>query len=1174
MAEALRRVLLSGIRVGEYADEARFGFARSQIVLASLPGARASLRAMAITGKKIVLTGSFSKVTRKDAHIRLEAMGADVTSGVSSKTHMLFSGKRAGSKLAQAKAAGIPVYDEAELLKVLETGEAPGDPVVVSPALVGEEILVMSPMPSFPCYPDDGPYEEKNEEGVVELRGQFSDSRRTGEWTWFHESGARQCVGSYIEGKQQGPETQWYETGEPECSGEYLDDERHGYWEWTFESGEKKGHYTYAHGKKHGDFEWRYTPAQRASNGQFRNDKYFGDWSWWREDGGLDTKRSHDEEGRKHGREETTYSDGTPKVRANYEHGFRTGLCETFYEDGKPEQSAHYVNDEFHGTVDTWDEGGKKTSAEYVNGLPAKLDKKNLASIGKRIRKKEDSYDKMGCLDELLEDVGTKAALLARLHAEGHLNLSDEPLLWDELDADTLTGTELVSILSGIESYDVGEDNCINMFGPFWTEALDELSVKVYARDPEPLDAAWEQFPGAVKRGFSLVLLRFGKIEAAALEGDVLGDLAKYHVKEHGLPHSIWIDSSGVPVEVALYGDLQQPNDKFYEFIESIGTREKWDRAVLKQAQRTGGNYGQVLDAIGCASIKQLIKLFDKIGIGVPVVYDCLLDLRDDSPKALLELAEGLDSDHAEEAVIICAVLRMAAAGEEVPADLDAKIGFRGYNASVGKPLFPGLTQTLDALRAMGAERANAIIERELQGEYFKTYPIPALSVFNDDALRKRAYGVIEEDAKKEHYNMRFVSHALAVWGKEALPIFAAQYAAAGPKPLRDTYRRAIVIVLSDLAEAGADWPEEFDTHIDFYDWGRGIDDHTYEHYIAHFLSEAIASLPIERARNVMLRSLVPEEKKFGRALACLPDVKDTQVWQQGFRLLHGNAEQIKSHTKYLFINAWRDTGDETDEWVRWCVENDPSPKLMALLKDFDYNLDEKIAKWAEEAGANVKPRVTLHGVDELVADIMAYSGPEDRERIYLLKKLEKRQDDSLNQIGGCPLGITAATWPMYEDEPMEHLFTLDLDTMPECRGPDSKTRTVSVFINNAGSNQAWEPANDKTALISLVDDDLAEGRLESAPGKEIELEYFVPMAAEVPVDIFDEEPPQDPALRELRDAVYGASARVLGSPLWLQDAEHWGFLLMQFDEGFVDINLGDAGVMYLFSDAQFWQCH
>lgn len=30
----------------------------------------------------------------------------------------------------------------------------------------------------------------------------------------------------------------------------------------------------------------------------------------------------------------------------------------------------------------------------------------------------------------------------------------------------------------------------------------------------------------------------------------------------------------------------------------------------------------------------------------------------------------------------------------------------------------------------------------------------------------------------------------------------------------------------------------------------------------------------------------------------------------------------------------------------------------------------------------------------------------------------------------------------------------------------------------------------------------------------------------------------------------------------------------MQFDESFVDINLGDMGIMYVFADGGFWQCH
>ncbi len=66
----------------------------------------------------------------------------------------------------------------------------------------------------------------------------------------------------------------------------------------------------------------------------------------------------------------------------------------------------------------------------------------------------------------------------------------------------------------------------------------------------------------------------------------------------------------------------------------------------------------------------------------------------------------------------------------------------------------------------------------------------------------------------------------------------------------------------------------------------------------------------------------------------------------------------------------------------------------------------------------------------------------------------------------------------------------------------------------------------------------------------------------------------QESPRRRLRGAIYGASARAGGSPLWLQGDEHDGDFLLQFDESFADVNLGDCGIMFVFTDTQFWQCH
>jgi DNA ligase (NAD+) len=67
----------------------------------------------------VVLTGTLPTLTRQDATARLEAAGATVTSSVSKKTSFVVAGDEAGSKLDKARALGIEVIDEAELLRRL-----------------------------------------------------------------------------------------------------------------------------------------------------------------------------------------------------------------------------------------------------------------------------------------------------------------------------------------------------------------------------------------------------------------------------------------------------------------------------------------------------------------------------------------------------------------------------------------------------------------------------------------------------------------------------------------------------------------------------------------------------------------------------------------------------------------------------------------------------------------------------------------------------------------------------------------------------------------------------------------------------------------------------------------------------------------------------------------------
>jgi DNA ligase (NAD+) len=77
-----------------------------------------------LAGQTWVLTGTLENMPRNEAKARLQALGAKVAGSVSAKTTQVVAGPGAGSKLAKAEAAGVPIMEEGEFLEVLSGLEA------------------------------------------------------------------------------------------------------------------------------------------------------------------------------------------------------------------------------------------------------------------------------------------------------------------------------------------------------------------------------------------------------------------------------------------------------------------------------------------------------------------------------------------------------------------------------------------------------------------------------------------------------------------------------------------------------------------------------------------------------------------------------------------------------------------------------------------------------------------------------------------------------------------------------------------------------------------------------------------------------------------------------------------------------------------------------------------
>ncbi len=106
----------------DYALNVFRGLSEAGVVLSEEQSPGVLLSESPLSGKTIVITGSFEDYSREDLASKLQSLGANITNSVSKRTHYLVVGESPGSKLDKARQLGVVVVG-ADRLDELLRGE-------------------------------------------------------------------------------------------------------------------------------------------------------------------------------------------------------------------------------------------------------------------------------------------------------------------------------------------------------------------------------------------------------------------------------------------------------------------------------------------------------------------------------------------------------------------------------------------------------------------------------------------------------------------------------------------------------------------------------------------------------------------------------------------------------------------------------------------------------------------------------------------------------------------------------------------------------------------------------------------------------------------------------------------------------------------------------------------
>lgn len=1072
-------------------------------------------------------------------------------------------------------------------------------------------------MPDAPGRPEDGEHAEyfPDSSSDIAVSGTYQDGLRQGSWKTFFPGGQIQEDCAWDRGLLHGPVSAWAENGRQICAGRYRHGHRVGAWTFWHDNGVLRIESSYDDaGQLHGAHVEHDPDGQLRSRGDFFEGKHHGRWVW-RDTDGWERLEKGFHRGYNHGDEAAYRAGGVLAERRGWYFSKRHGIEERFDADGQLIFRGEW---RFGYPVGTHTSGD--TTETFVDGVPLSLveDSDKREKLLARLAARPGRAEPRDILRDAIE-YPYAAPYLVHLWRQG-FDLSADPQLWDMFAdaAPLLSGQDVVEFLR--QTRPVNEE--AGTILPHWPEPFDRLVLDVYPRDPKPIDAALPSLPERIRKGIAFVRGRLGHEIGAVLHDD-LPSVVRQYTSNYG-PRVWWPEPEGLTLPSDIVDIDNTPTPLFAKLVALFGTQEEWTaeatRAAFEQAAAGELRLSAVRDVVASVAPERIAQLLKGAtsGYAPAEIHQALTAWRADdaetTTRIALEVAQGESRDGW--AAVAAAILKHRAEGSEPPQELvDALTLSNGDHPSYSfswhteplrelddkqraQPAYrvaylelpigaasPDRAMLRDALRALSPERARGVVERTLSLEDRWRDAAQYLWLVDDPSVWSQFF----DRRIAEGYMSAADWYGLGDLGARMVPLLVASMDRLPDESWRANCGLTILVALCRAVVDDGDFPEEFDRLVDF---DGPWEDYDWPHYTP-FVERVLWKLPTARAERILRTSLESASRRaFARAFGLVGTAPTKPVLDSAFTGLLRHALDLNP-AQLDYVSTGLAAVENAAEWVRWLRRSGGGANLVDVFKkalgaDAYQRLDEELVASGCPAVEN------MDEIDQLRRHAATLGGTE---RIYLLRRHdgdESTASDNYNVIGGLAPGIDASRWPVSEGEPMTHLFTLDRATMPELPLPGTgEFRTVSVFCLRPDYNEAYVPDNDWTALVYSTENQLGSTGEPPEDVDQLPRWSFEAVAVDVPPAVWkrekdpyddpyegedyddeDEETEPSPEVQELRRMIYNMPGRVLGEPIWLQYPSGGDEFLMQFDGGFCPMNLGDCGVMYVFDDTAFWQCH